>query len=314
MILTKPKKLTTIGGQAVIEGVMMRGPESIATAIRKSDGEIVVDVKPYKSFSQRVKLLKFPVMRGVVAFFESMIIGMKSLMVSADYYDISVDEPDYKPSRFELFLNRLLGDKFQDVLIFFSLALSLVFGTALFVVIPNVVAKLTFGSDRLMYNVVEGIVRIIIFFLYIILISRLKDIQRVFEYHGAEHKTIHCYEHEENLTVDNVKKYSVLHPRCGTSFLLIVMLVSIAVFSFVWYENFYLTLLVRMAFLPLVAGISYEIIKLAGRSGNRFVCLLNVPGMWMQKFTTREPNDDQIEVAIKSLESVMVKDKEADKW
>ena len=316
----KPKKLTNIGGQAVIEGVMMRGPECIATSVRKADGEIVVVKKPYKSFAQRIKLLKLPVIRGVVAFFESMIIGMKSLMVSADYFDLGMDDQDYKPSKFELFLNKLFGDKFQDVLIFFSLALSMVFGIGLFVIIPNVLANLTFGKggifykDGFMYNIVEGIVRIVIFFLYIALISRLKDIQRVFEYHGAEHKTIHCYEHEESLTVENVKKHSVLHPRCGTSFLLIVMIVSIAVFSFFLSDNFLITLSMRIAMLPVVAGLSYEIIKVAGRSENKLVGCLNVPGMWMQRFTTREPDEKQIEVAIKSLESVMVEDKEADKW
>lgn len=318
--MNKPKRLTSIGGQAVIEGVMMRGPESIATSIRKSDGEIIVDKKPYKSVSQKFRVLKLPIMRGVVAFFESMIIGMKSLMFSAEYFDLGVEDPGYKPSKFEVFLNKLLGDKFQDVLIFFSLALSLVLGIGLFVIIPNIPANLLFGKsgiisyDSFMYNVIEGIVRLVIFFMYIILISKMKDIQRVFEYHGAEHKTIHCYEHEESLTVENVKKYSTLHPRCGTSFLLIVMVVSIAVFSFFLSENFWITVSMRLALLPLVAGLSYEIIKFAGRSQNKYVCLLNVPGMWMQRFTTREPDDSQIEVAIKALESVMTEDKNADKW
>jgi len=318
--MNKPKRLTSIGGQAVIEGVMMRGPESIATSIRKSNGEIIVDKKPYKSFSQRIKIFRFPIVRGVIAFFESMIMGMKSLMFSAEYFDLEVEDPNYKPSKFEAFLNKLFGDKFQDVLIFFSLALSLVLGVGLFVILPNAPANLLFGKngilyhDSFMYNVVVGVVRLVVFFLYIVLISRMKDIQRVFEYHGAEHKTIHCFEHEESLTVENVKKYSTLHPRCGTSFLLIVMVVSIAVFSFFLSENFWITVSMHLALLPLVAGLSYEIIKFAGRSQNKFVCLLNVPGMWMQRFTTREPDDSQIEVAIKALGSVVTDDKNADKW
>lgn len=311
---------TSIGGQAVIEGVMMRGPESIATAIRKADGEIAVETRPYKSFSQKVKLLKLPILRGVVAFFESMVIGMKTLVLSAEYFDLGMEEQDYKPSKFEAYLNKLLGDKFQDAVILFSVVLSLIFGVGLFVVLPLLAANFTFGEkglfyqDRIMYNVVEGIVRIVIFILYIALISRMKDIQRVFEYHGAEHKTIHCYEHEEPLTVDNVRKYSVLHPRCGTSFLLIVMVVSIAVFSLFWSNIFWHTFLIRLALLPVVAGLSFEVLKAAGRSENRIVKALNAPGMWFQRFTTREPDDSQIEVAIKALENVKVEDREADRW
>ena len=313
MSRTEVQKITNIGGQAIIEGVMMRGPDSIAVSIRKSDGEIITENKPYRSVSQKIKLFKFPVLRGVVAFFESMIIGMKSLMKSADYFDLGIEE-GYTPSKFEAWLNRVLGDKFQDTLIFFSLMLSIVFGVGLFVIVPNAIAKLAFGKDAIMYNIVEGIARLIIFFLYISLISKLKDIQRVFEYHGAEHKTIHCYEHGDSLTVENVSKYSVLHPRCGTSFLLVVMIVSIVVFSFFWYPNFWLTITSRILLLPIVAGISYEMIKFAGKSQNKFVCALNTPGMLMQKFTTREPDDQQMEVAIKALESVMVADPEADKW
>lgn len=310
----KPKKKSSIGGQAVIEGVMMRGPESISMCVRKADGEIAIEEKPYKPFTQKFPFLKLPILRGVVAFFESMVIGMKTLMNSADYYDLEIDEENYKPSKFEEFITNLFGDKLKDVLVFFSLVISIFLGVGLFIILPNVIAKITFSNDRFMYNVVEGIVRIIIFFLYVVLISYMEDIRRVFQYHGAEHKTIHCYEHEEDLTVENVKKYPVLHPRCGTSFLLIVMVVSIAVFSFFWDKNFWITLGERLALLPLVAGLSYEVIKYAGRSDSWFAQFISVPGMWMQNFTTREPDDSQIEVAIKALESVIVVDPEADKW
>jgi len=310
----KPKKKSSIGGQAVIEGVMMRGPDSISMCIRKADGEVAIEKRPYKSFIQKVPILKLPILRGIVAFFESMIIGMKTLMNSADYFDLEVDEADYKPSKFEEFITKLCGDKLKDVIVFFSLILSIFLGVGLFIIVPNVIAKFTFSNDRFMYNVVEGIARLVIFFLYIILIAYMEDIRRVFQYHGAEHKTIHCYEHEEGLTVENVKKYPVLHPRCGTSFLLIVMVVSIAVFSFFWDKNFWITLAERLALLPLVAGISYEIIKYAGKSDSKFAECISIPGMWMQKFTTREPDDSQIEVAIKALEHVLVDDPEADKW
>ena len=310
----KPMKKSSIGGQAVIEGVMMRGPDSISMCVRKADGEIAIEKKPYKSFTQRIPLLKLPILRGVIAFFESIIIGMKTLMNSADYFDLEVDEDEYKPSKFEEFITRLFGDKLKDVIVFFSLIISIFLGVGLFIIVPNVIAKFTFSNDRLMYNVVEGIARLVIFFLYISLISYMEDIRRVFQYHGAEHKTIHCYEHEECLTVENVKKYSVLHPRCGTSFLLIVMVVSIGVFSFFWDKNFIITLVERLALLPLVAGMSYEIIKYAGKSESKLAGVISVPGMWMQKFTTREPDEKQIEVAIKALENVIVEDPEADKW
>jgi len=310
----KPKKKSSIGGQAVIEGVMMRGPDSISMCVRKADGEIAIEKKPYKSFIQRVSVFKLPILRGVIAFFESMIIGMKTLMNSADYFDLEVDDDEYKPSKFEEFITKLFGDKLKDVIVLFSLIISIFLGVGLFIIVPNVIAKFAFSNDRLMYNVIEGIARLVIFFLYIALISYMEDIRRVFQYHGAEHKTIHCYEHEECLTVENVKKYSVLHPRCGTSFLLIVMVVSIAVFSFFWDKNFVITLIERLALLPLVAGISYEVIKYAGKSESKLAEAISVPGMWMQKFTTREPDEKQIEVAIKALENVLVEDPEADKW
>lgn len=309
-----PKKLTSIGGQAVLEGVMMRGPESIATCVRKPDGEIAVEYKPYKSITQRIKFMGLPILRGVVAFFESLIIGTQTLMASAEYFDLEEDDENYKPSKFEDFITRTFGDKLQGAIIIFSLCLSILFGTALFVILPNFIAVLLFENDRFMYNIVEGIARIALFLIYIVLISYIKDIQRVFEYHGAEHKTIHCYEHQEKLTLENVKKYPTLHPRCGTSFLLVVMVVSIAVFSFFWHENFWITLSERILLLPLVAGLSYEVIKYAGKSNSWLAKTVSVPVLWMQKFTTREPDESQIEVAIKALESVQVNDPDADKW
>ncbi len=225
-----------IGGEALIEGVMMRGPETIASAIRKADGEIIVDKKPNKSLSKKYKILKLPILRGAVGLIESMVVGMKALMYSAEF--VEIEEEESEPSKFDKFLEKKFGDKMQDVIIYISVAIALVFGVGLFIILPNLVTTLlhfdkTTVNGSVSYNLIEGAIRVILFFGYIILISKMKDIRRVFEYHGAEHKTIHCFEHEEELTVENVKKYTRRHPRCGTAFLFIVMIISIFVFSFI---------------------------------------------------------------------------------
>lgn len=292
-----------VGGQAVMEGVMMRGPKNVAVCVRKSNGELVVEKQAYQSYSKKYKLLGLPILRGIVGFFESMILGMKTLMQSANYYDIEASD-DESPSKIDKFFERIFGDKLQEIMIYFALAVSLFLSVGLFVFIPNFFANLIFKNDKLWYNIFEGILRLVIFLIYLFLVSRMKDIQRVFEFHGAEHKTIHCYENEQPLCVENVKKYSVLHPRCGTSFLLVVMVVSIFVFSFIWHDIFIYNLLMRISLLPLVAGISYEIIKLSSRKDSWF-SWLNVGGMCMQKLTTREPDDSQIEVAIAALKSAI---------
>ncbi len=304
---------TSIGGQAVIEGVMMRGPSDIAIAVRKSDGEIVIDKKPVKSV--KYKILKLPIIRGVFNFFASLVTGVKSLMFSAEFVDIEGDE-QAEPSKIDRWLTEKLGDKLKDIAIYFSVAVSLVFSVLLFIMLPafltGFIKKL--GAGHSLIILAEGIVRIAIFMGYLFLVSRMKDIQRVFEYHGAEHKSIHCYEHGEDLTVENVRKYTRLHPRCGTSFLFIVMIISIIVFFFIKSDVWYLRLVYRLLLLPVVAGISYEIIKLAGRYDNRLTRAVSKPGMWLQYFTTREPDDSQIEVAITSLKAVIPENKEDDKW
>jgi len=306
---------TFIGGQAVIEGVMMRGPKDVAIAVRTPEGTITVDKKPVQSLGMKYKIFKLPILRGVVNFFESMVLGVKSLMFSAEFYDLEGEE-EQPPSKFEKFVERLFGDKLQDALIYFSVFVSMIFAIGLFMLLPTVVVGFvkSFVQSHVVANISEGLVRIFIFLTYIILISNMKDIQRVFQYHGAEHKTIHCYENNEELTVENVKKYSRLHPRCGTSFLLIVMIVSIIVFSFVSWENVWIRLIYRLLLLPLVAGISYELLKFAGRSENKVVCVLRQPGMLLQKLTTREPDDSQIEVAIEALKNVLTGNREDDKW
>lgn len=299
---------TTVGGEALIEGVMMRGPEKIAAAVRRSDGGITIEKKDYVSLSKRYKLLGLPVVRGVVGFGESLILGIKALMFSAQLADI--EEEDIKPSKIDIFLTKLLGDRIKDVAIGFSVITAVFMGVGLFILFPNYIAgflKLPMSGTGsiILYNFVEGTIRILIFLAYIALISKLGDIERVFQYHGAEHKTIHCYENEEELTVANVKKYPIQHPRCGTSFLLIVMLASILVFSFLGWPGLLMRIASRLLLVPLVAGLSYEVIRYAGRSGSGLVRLINKPGLWLQRFTTREPDEAQMEVAIEALKNAV---------
>lgn len=300
----KPK---SVGGQAVIEGVMMKGVDSIAIAVRKPDGEIALKKQELKS--NRKTISKIPVLRGVFAFFDSMVLGVQSLMYSAEFFE--EEDPkakDKKPNAFDRFL--------EANFIWISVLLSMSFTVLLFILLPTVLVNVfeRWTANTIVLNLIEGVVRIGIFVLYVTAISGMKDIKRVFEYHGAEHKTIFCYEHGDELTVENVKKYGRLHPRCGTSFLFIVMIVSILMFSMFEWSSLFYRIFVRLALLPVVAGISYEFIKWAGKSTSKFACIMSKPGMWLQKITTREPDDSQIEVAIIALKNVLVKDTEADNW
>ncbi len=276
-----------VGGQAVIEGVMMRGFGKVATAVREPGGNINVQVKPVSSIADRYPVLKLPLLRGAVSLFESLILGMKSLSFSAQ----AAGEEDE-----QLTDRELIG----------TILLAIALACGLFVAIPTFAAKFfhTLTDDPVALNLAEGFLRLIIFLAYLFAISRMKDIQRVFQYHGAEHKTIFCYEADLPLTVENVKKFPRLHPRCGTAFLLIVMLVSIFVFAFLGWPELWIRILSRIILLPVVAGLSYEIIRFSARSQNSFVKLATLPGLWLQYLTTREPDDSMIEVAIKSLEAV----------
>ena len=329
--------MTSIGGQAVIEGVMMRGPHKIAVAVRNLEGEIVVDEKPSPKYGIWTKI---PIVRGVFAFISSLVIGVQALMFSASFFEIEEDEKQ-KKKREEREKKRL--EKAQkkkkkqqenapekDVtkeqnkstmppaLIAFSVVIAILLSVGLFIVVPNLVSNITV-KDReqnpILYNVVESFCKIFIFLEYLFLVSKMPDIKRTFEYHGAEHKTIFCYENGEELTVENAKKFPRFHPRCGTSFLLFVMIISIIVFSLVGvYENAFVNLGLRLLLLPLVAGISYEIIKFAGRSKSKWITWLNAPGKWLQRLTTREPDDSQLEVAIASLKAVIPENKDDDLW
>ncbi len=304
----KPK---AVGGQAVIEGVMMKGVEDIAIAVRKPDGEIIVD--KHKLKTNRKLINKIPVVRGIFAFGDSMVLGVKSLMFSAEFFEEDgspkkEDEVPKEPSAFEKFLEKNV--------IWISVLISIVFTISLFILFPTFVVEIFKGfvKHALVLNGIEGLIRIVVFLTYIFAVSKLKDIRRVFEYHGAEHKTIFCYEHGEELTVENVKKHGRLHPRCGTSFLFIAIIVSILLFSFFSWPNRLIRFVIRIALMPLVAGISYELIKWAGKSQSRLACMLSWPGMLLQKITTKEPDDKQIEVAIEALKGVLVADPEADNW
>ena len=271
-----------VGGQAVIEGVMMRGPKLTATAVRDPNGEIQVETKDVNSISDRYPILKKPMLRGTVSLIESLVIGIRSLSYSAKM----AGEEDEQ-----------LSDK--------EMAGTIIF--ALFIAIPTGAARLfhVITEDPFFLNLMEGFLRLAIFLGYIWGISRMKDIRRVFQYHGAEHKTIHCYEAGLPLTVENVQKFSRLHPRCGTNFLLIVMLVSIFVFAFLGWPRLAERIASRILLLPVVAGISYEIIRLAGRSENPIIQTAIKPGLWLQYLTTRPPEDDMVAVAIESLKAVL---------
>lgn len=303
------KKITSIGGQAIIEGVMMRGPHKIAMAVRKPDGEIIIEEKENKT---KKVISKIPIVRGLFAFFESMIIGVQALMFSANFYDLDDGTEKQENDKDE-------KQEISSWMMYLSVFISLVISIGMFILLPNFVSSLIVPNKEtnvVLYNVIESILRISIFIVYLLLVSKMKDIKRVFEYHGAEHKSIFCYEAGEELNVENVKKQSRFHPRCGTSFLLFVMIISIIVFSLIGrHPNMFVNMGLRLLLLPLVAGISFEVIKFAGRNAdNKWISWLNKPGMWLQHLTTREPDDSQIEVAIASLKAVIPENKDEDKW
>lgn len=311
--------ITSIGGQAVIEGVMMRGPKDIAVAVRTTDGEIVVDKKPIASVLQKSKILKLPIIRGVISFFESLVIGTRALMYSASFFDVEEEEEKAKKAAMtedERKKAEAKEEKMKNAAIYGSVVVALLFGIGIFMLLPTVLVGFVKQhiASGVLATLLEGVIRIAIFLAYISLVAQMKDIRRVFEYHGAEHKTIFCYEAGEELTVENARRFTRLHPRCGTSFLLIVMVVSIILFSFISWDNYLTRLGLRLLLLPVVAGISYEIIKFAGRSQNKLVRIVTQPGLWLQKITTREPDDSQLEVAIASLKAVLTGNAEDDKW
>lgn len=305
---------TLIGGQALIEGIMMQGPDKRSIVVRGPEG-IVTKVEPLK---KRTGILKWPLIRGVVSFGSSMVSGVKALMYSAEFFP---EEEDAQPSKFDQWLEKKLGsEKMEKAVISFSVFLGALFSIALFILLPTLLSGL---FDRWIHNAVirsliEGVIRIAIFMGYMILVSRMKDMRRVFSYHGAEHKTIRCYEAQLPLTVENVRPQTRLHPRCGTSFLFVVVAISILLFALVSallpMSGMLVRLLVRLALLPVVVAISYECNRFVGRHDNRLTRILSAPGMWFQHFTTNEPDDSMIEVAIEALKLVIPDEAGADRW
>ncbi len=283
------------GGQAVIEGVMMRGKKSVAIAVRRPDQAVIVDTRPIGTLTERHPILRLAFVRGVIAFVETLVIGIRALMFSADQASGDNEEEKLKPWELSL-----------------TLVASLAVFVALFIVLPNVVAAVLqrWLESPIAVNLAEGAFRILIFLGYITAVSRLKDIRRVFQYHGAEHKVIHSFESGEELVVENARRHTALHPRCGTAFLLIVMVIMVILFSLLGRTTLIMRILTRLALLPVVTGVSYEVIKLAGRRNPpRVVRWAIAPGLWLQRLTTREPDDDQIQVAIAALERVLAADR-----
>lgn len=319
---------TMIGGQALIEGIMMRGPEKDAVVVRTPEG-LQVDVKPRKLRPQK-SVLNWPFLRGIVGFFDSQVTGVKALMHSAEQVE---GEEAETPSKLDLWLEKKLGnEKFEKFVIGFAVFLGLAMSVGLFFLLPMVVSSFfdRWIESTLLLHLFEGLVRMAIFVTYMVLVSRMKDMRRVFSYHGAEHKTIRCYEAGLELTVENVKKQTRMHPRCGTSFLLVVMILSILVFSVAssgllaavpglkamngTFLYRLIMILFKLLLLPVVVGISYEINRLVGRHDNWLTRLLTAPGMWFQNFTTNEPDESMIEVGIAALQAVLPEEEGADKW
>ena len=328
MIHSEEKFKTMIGGQALIEGIMMRGPKLDAIVVRNKDGiqieTSIRKIRPKKS------VLSWPFIRGSVNFFDSQVTGVKALMRSAD---LSPDEEQEKMSKFDMWLEKKLGDKrFQDFLVGTAVAFGLGMSILLFFFLPNLIVGFLDGfiASNLLRNLIEGVVRIGIFLVYMLLVSRMSEMKRVFAYHGAEHKTIRCYEAGLPMTVDNVRQQSRKHPRCGTSFLFVVLIISILVFSAasslilalvpaleamrgeIWFTLIMLAF--KLLLLPLVVSVAYEINRLVGRYDNWFTWILTAPGMWFQNFTTNEPDDEMIEVGIASLQAVLPEEEGEDRW
>lgn len=300
---------TPIGGQAVMEGVMMKGLERTAITIRLPDGRM--HIKTMQN-SKHTGWAKIPILRGVIIFFLSLVSGMKCLLYSADVLEASMDEEpeEEEPGKFETWVVNKFGEKWAwNMMIYLSVIFSIVVTVVVFILFPtvavNLLSKVT--KSHFVLNLAEGILRIVLFILYILAISHLNDIQRVFQYHGAEHKTIHCFENNLELTPENAQQFYTLHPRCGTSFLMFVMIISLILFSMLGWPSLLMRVVSRIVLVPVVAGLSYELLRWAGKSDNGLVKVLSMPGLYLQKLTTRDPSDDQLEIAIASMKAVMVK-------
>ena len=306
---------TTIGGQALIEGILMRGPEKDAIVVRAPEG-LVTKVTERKFIKDKFPILGWPIIRGMATFLSSIVTGVKALMFSADYFP---DDESTQPGKLDQWLEKHVpAEKLQNVLVAFSVILSLGLTLVLFMLLPTFIAGLFHAQSAALHNLIEGIVKVLIFLAYLILCSKQKDVRRVFCYHGAEHKTIFCYEAGLPLTVENARIQPKHHPRCGTSFLFVVIIVSILVSSLVFpyinWQNIWVRIGVKLLLLVPVVGITYEFNRAVGAHDNKLTRILSAPGMWMQNFTTNEPDDSMLEVAIEAMKLVLPEEKGKDKW
>ena len=296
-------KYSGIGGQAVIEGIMMQNGDDYAIAVRKPDGEIEIKKDRYVSLTERYPVLGLPFIRGVFKFADSMVVGMKALTWSCSFFE---DDEDAEPGKFEAWLDRVFGEKLESILMTVVMIFSFIMAIGIFMLLPLLIARLCrpFIPSETLMAVLEGFIRIAIFIIYIKMVSRMEDIRRTFMYHGSEHKCINCIEHGLALNVANVRASSKEHKRCGTSFIMIVMIISILFFMVIRTDTVWLRFLSRIVLIPVIAGVSYEFLRFAGRNDSRLVNFLSRPGMWMQGLTTTEPDDSMIEVAIVAVEEV----------
>lgn len=320
--MSKKTHKTSVGGQALIEGVMMQGPKGMATAVRKTDGTILTEYHEMKKLRDKNKFFNIPIIRGVVGFIESMITGYKTLMYSAEVSGME-DIDDAEMNKFEKWLTDKLGDKFMNLIMGIATVLGFALAFLIFFYLPvfvfNKVNALFDNSLEPWRGTFEGVFKIIIFIIYMLLVSQMKDIKRLFKYHGAEHKSIACYESGMELTVENVKKCTRFHPRCGTSFMFVMLILSIVIVSLLSLavpdeikQKTVIWMLIKLPLIPLIMGIGYEFIRYAGRHDNLFVKVVSFPGLMMQRITTKEPDDDIIEVGIESLKAVITENPEDD--
>ena len=298
----RKSRYSGIGGQAVLEGVMMKNKEKYAVAVRKPDGEIEVEVETYQGLAHGSKFKELPFIRGIFNFLDSLILGTRALNYSASFYE----EEEGKETKFDKAMDKMSGGNGEKLLSGIVTVISIMLAVGIFIVLPYFISSLfdSFIRNRSLMAIIEGVIRIALFLLYVWGISAMKDIRRLYQYHGAEHKCINCIEKGRPLTVHNVMRSSRLHKRCGTSFIFFVILVSIVLFFFIQVDNVAEKVILRILLMPVVAGISYEIIRLAGRTDNVFIKILSAPGMWIQRMTTREPDESMAEVAIASVEAV----------
>ena len=298
----RKSRYSGIGGQAVLEGVMMKNKEKYAVAVRKPDGEIEVEVETYQGLAHGSKFKELPLIRVIINFLDSLILGSRALDNSASFYE----EEEGKETKFDKAMDKMSGGNGEKLLSGIVTVISIMLAVGIFIVLPYFISSLfeSFIRNRSLMAIIEGVIRIALFLLYVWGISAMKDIRRLYQYHGAEHKCINCIEKGRPLTVHNVMRSSRLHKRCGTSFIFFVMLVSIVLFFFIQVDNVAEKVILRILLMPVVAGISYEIIRLAGRTDNVFIKILSAPGMWIQRMTTREPDESMAEVAIASVEAV----------